>query len=363
MRSTRRPHDPSIDGAQLGLFAGASPPAADGEAARADAMREAWSAIAARLPRGIRLGPSSWSFPGWGDAVWPRDGRWSADRCAREGLSVVARHPLIGTVGLDRSFYAPLSRVVLAAYAEQLPDGFPLVCKVWEGITVERGLAALARGRAPESDAPNAADAPDRAASFLSFDALEATTLAPHREAFAANTGALVLELAAGQRLDVEATAARLGGMLRRAVDRAAGMPIVVEARDKRWFAGSGGVRFGRALAESGAGLCLGWHPSMPTIAEQLAFADRHGLLEGGSARWVARIMLPPGTTYEARKRSLAPFDRIVERDEVMRAAVIDVVGRAVRAGRELLVTINNKAEGSAPLTVFELAERIAKGG
>jgi hypothetical protein len=35
---------------------------------------------------------------------------------------------------------------------------------------------------------------------------------------------------------------------------------------------------------------------------------------------------------------------------------------RAVRAGRNIFVLVNNKAEGSAPLTIRALAEMLAAG-
>jgi len=49
-----------------------------------------------------------------------------------------------------------------------------------------------------------------------------------------------------------------------------------------------------------------------------------------------------------------------VEEDEPTRAAVASLAARAAARGREVFVTINNKAEGSAPLSVLRLAEAIA---
>jgi hypothetical protein len=39
---------------------------------------------------------------------------------------------------------------------------------------------------------------------------------------------------------------------------------------------------------------------------------------------------------------------------------VADLVRRAVRAGKEGLVVVNNKAEGSSPLSLLELARVLA---
>ncbi|HEY6323978.1 MAG TPA: hypothetical protein VJA16_20740, partial [Thermoanaerobaculia bacterium] len=48
-------------------------------------------ALAARLPAGIHLGGSTWSFPGWAGLVYDR--AHPAARLARHGLAAYARHP------------------------------------------------------------------------------------------------------------------------------------------------------------------------------------------------------------------------------------------------------------------------------
>ncbi len=303
-------------------------------------------ALAAKLPRELRMGTSSWSFSGWRGIVWPDEPGWSDARCAREGLRVYARHPLLRTVGIDRSFYEPLTAETLRTYASQLPEGFQVTTKVWEAITVARGTRA--RGRPP----PVAGATYPR---FLSVAAFDEDVVAPHRAAFAPHTGAFVLELPAGESHDPERFAGALGRFLRGAAARAAPFPLTVEIRDRRLLVPS----LGRALASAGVPLCFTYHPTMPSLAEQVAWSERHGLLEPTGAPLVARLMLPPGSSYEERRRACAPFDRLVDARDAMRAHVLDLIGRAVRAGRTLFVVVNNKAEGSAPLTIRALAERL----
>ena len=64
--------------------------------------------LATRLPAAIRLGTSSWSFPGWTGLVFaPRNGKPATEQVlARHGLPAYAAHPLLRTVSLDRTFYA-----------------------------------------------------------------------------------------------------------------------------------------------------------------------------------------------------------------------------------------------------------------
>ena len=60
-------------------------------------------ALAAHLARGwggqIRLGTSSWHFPGWAGLVWAR--AYSEAVVAKHGLAAYAQHPLLGTVSLN----------------------------------------------------------------------------------------------------------------------------------------------------------------------------------------------------------------------------------------------------------------------
>ena len=134
-------------------------------------------AVAGQLPDDIRFGTSSWSFPGWKGLVY--SGAVSSSSIAKGGLREYARHPLLRTVGVDRSYYAPIPIEDLRRYADQLPDGFRCCTKAPAGVT------ALTLGP-PGSGRLN----PD----FLSADRLIAELLEPFSLAFAAHTGPFILE-------------------------------------------------------------------------------------------------------------------------------------------------------------------------
>src|SRR5687768_11840272 len=78
--------------------------------------------IAVSLPHGLFFGTSSWSFPGWAGLVY--SSKRTTTELARDGLREYARHPLLTTVGIDRSYYAPLQIADLESYGDQLPPGF-----------------------------------------------------------------------------------------------------------------------------------------------------------------------------------------------------------------------------------------------
>jgi hypothetical protein len=82
--------------------------------------------LAASLNPRIRLGASNWSYPGWAGTVWD-EGPYSEAVLAKNGLTAYAQHPLLRCVGIDRSFYRPLTEGQYARYAGQVPDDFRFV--------------------------------------------------------------------------------------------------------------------------------------------------------------------------------------------------------------------------------------------
>ena len=71
--------------------------------------------------------------------------------------------------------------------------------------------------------------------------------------------------------------------------------------------------------------------------------------------------MLRPGRGYEEARSRYAPFSRLVDEDPDAREEIARLsVAHALRES-SVFVVANNKAEGSAPLTVFRLAMRIAE--
>ena len=64
----------------------------------------------------------------------------------------------------------------------------------------------------------------------------------------------------------------------------------------------------------------------------------------------------------ESAKVQYAPFDRLQDPDPTTRAHLARVITGACSAGQNAYVTINNKAEGCALLSVEELARLMTKG-
>jgi hypothetical protein len=62
---------------------------------------------------------------------------------------------------------------------------------------------------------------------------------------------------------------------------------------------------------------------------------------------------------YEDAEALYAPFDKMVHPDLDIRTALARVIAGTADAAQNVYVTISNKAEGSAPLSVRALAEQL----
>jgi hypothetical protein len=115
---------------------------------------------------------------------------------------------------------------------------------------------------------------------------------------------------------------------------------------------------FAAGLRDAGAVPCLAVHARMPPVAAQAA---AYGLDDPAcSAPLVVRWNLHAGRGYEEAKADYFPFNRLVEEDLPSRRALAALARQAAAADRDVFITINNKAEGSAPLSVRKLAEAIS---
>jgi len=306
-------------------------------------------ALAASLPSAIRLGTSSWSFPGWTGLVYApaASGRPLSEAVlAREGLAAYAAHPLLRTVSLDRTFYAPLPADAFVRYAAQVPEGFRFVVKApaafTDPVVRQPGSGMAAR------DNPTFLDAAAAAAAFVQ----------PAGAGLGTKAGPLVFQFPPlGRRLlaDVPRVIARIAAFMTMLTRGGAsgGPPLAVEVRDPELCT----AEMAAALRDAAAVPCLAIHARMPPAAAQAAAFG----LDRDDCPWpvVARWNLHAGRAYEEARADYFPFARLVEEDEPTRAAVAALAARAAAGGRGVFVTINNKAEGAAPLSVLRLAEAI----
>lgn len=324
---------------QLSLFSSAEPDERD-SADRARVLpapvAEPLAQTARALPAGIFLGTSSWSFPTWRGLVYA-DG-YEPAALARDGLEAYAQHPLLRSVGIDRTFYAPIPAAEFAHYARQVPTSFRFLVKA-PVQCVSPWLRA--EGGHRSADNPHYLDAGFAAERFV----LAAM------EGLGDKAGPLVFQfppLGRGIVSQPAAFAQRLSAFLARLPQ---GPLYAVELRDAALLTDE----YLAALRDNGARHCMGLHPRQPGVREQARLLDK---LAPGPL--VVRWDLHPSYGYEEAREHYYPFARLVDEDLPTRVALARLCLQTLSGGHAAFVIANNKAEGSAPLTVFKLAALIA---
>jgi len=324
--------DPAGKG-QLDLFGG--PPTGRGRGVGPAAVPGALDRIAGELPVGVHLGTSSWSFPGWEGLVYDRAA--TKNVLARTGLGAYARHPLLRTVGIDRTYYAPIPASAFADYAADVPEDFRFLVK-----------------GSSETTSPYRRDAAGRRAGrnelFLDPGYATDEVVRPFVEGLGDKAGPLVFQfppVGADHTKDPPRFAERLASFL---ASLPRGPVYAVELRDRELFCSD----YVAALDSGGATHCFNVHPRMPSVGVQRELAAP--LADGPL---IARWMLHSGLVYEEARQRYEPFSRLVDEDPDARDALAELaIDHSIRR-KMVIIVANNKAEGSAPLTVFKLAESI----
>lgn len=308
---------------------------------------EPWLELASELEaafgKRLHLGTSSWYFPGWSGLVW--DAReYNEAELSRHGLAAYARHPLLRTVSLDRTFYRAIDAATYAKLARQTPDDFRFVVKAPSEIT-DAVLRATETG-APLQDNPFFLD-PRRALT---------TAVLPAADGLGDKLGALVFQispLSAVWLRNSNALLDRLSALWRTVLPAMPAAAITaIELRDARMLT----PRLIAHLAQHGVRYCVGLHDRMPPMARQAQAANA-----SAPGDFICRWNLHQGLRYNQAKAQWAPFSRLQAPDVETREALARAVVTALAGGHRAFVTINNKAEGSAPLSVIELAKAILR--
>ena len=289
--------------------------------------------LAAALPSTLRLGTSSWSFPGWSGLLYEPARPCSEAALARDGLRQYVKSPLLRTTGLDRAFYRPLTVEQGRALAEQAGEGFRFLVKAYRGLT-HRGTEG---------------------ARFLDSQFAVDAVIEPLREGLGSALGTLLVQF---PEMGIKASECNdfLRQLDRFLSDLPDAVPISVEVRDRVLL----GDSIAGVLAAHGVAFGHAIHPSRPPLAEQL---DRLGsALESVTAPAVLRWLLRAEHSYQGAQALYEPFDRMLEPDVRSREEAAAYCRLESLRGRDLFVIANNKAEGSAPLTLLELAKAIVAG-
>lgn len=281
------------------------------------------------------FGTSSWTYPGWKGLVYSRD--YPATGAVAKQLAEYVRWPLFRTVGIDSFFYRPASAATLTSYAEVLPPGFRCVSKVWDRITAHSF-------NSPRDKMHSGG----RNSDWLNPQLFIDEVLTPMQEHFAGHIGPLVFEFQAITTREGRSPAQFFDALDHFFGALPKGVPYGVEIRNPEYLS----PPYFAVLREHGVAHVFNSWTRMPAIGEQLL------LHESITTDFViARALLRPGRTYAQAVDAFAPYDHIQEENPALRNDLVALARTAINLRIPAYVIVNNRAEGSSPLTIKSVAE------
>jgi uncharacterized protein YecE (DUF72 family) len=302
--------------------------------------RDVVERVAAAVPPLVRFGASSWNYPGWRGLVYHETykGRGASTRMLEE----YARFPLFRTVGIDASFYAAPTPELLHGWAERLPPGFPGVSKVWQQLTVHTWTSAQNPAKAGKEN-------PD----FLNADLFLESVAAPCIAHFADHLGPLIFEFQQIPRSTGVGPQQFADGLDRFFARLPRELRYAVEVRNEEFLTPA----YFAVLREHDVGHVFNSWSRMPSIGAQLALP---GSLTAPFI--VARALLRPGRSYDEAVDAFSPYDRILDADCGVRADLVRLAELALATNVPAYILVNNRLEGSAPLTILAVAQMLHAG-
>jgi uncharacterized protein YecE (DUF72 family) len=248
-------------------------------------------------------------------------------------------------VGIDRTFYAPISESEFRSYAKQVESvnlDFRFLVKA----------PMLFTGPRLRSDEGAWSDN----AMFLNASEAIAQFVLPATQGLGVHCGPLVFQFPPlGPRI-VRAPAKFADSLAEflLALPKLAGDAVyAVEIRDPELLTDD----YLAALCAANATHCIAIHARMPSAAAQARWWRESGHTRPLVIRW----SLHSGMKYEEAKERYRPFNALVDEDPEGRAQVADLILESDRIGVASYVIVNNKAEGSSPLSIAKLSENIAE--
>lgn len=290
------------------------------------------------LPSLIRFGTSTWAYTGWQGLVYTK--RYPQGRFAQESLGEYARYKYRGerlfrTVGLDQTFYRPPLPGQLARYAEQLPPGFEMCSKVWEELTVPRFVSHPRYGVKAGRSNPR----------FLDTDLFISEVLPPYLSEFKEHTGPFIFEF---QRSGIEP--AEFLSKLDRFLDQVPkNFSYGVEVRNP-WLLNESYFSLLAAHRVAHVYNHWTWMPSLRVQHQRMGYQFTAPFV-------LVRLLTPLGVRYEEAVQRAKPYHRLVQVLPEMRVDTLRLIRQAVQEQRRAYILVNNRAEGSAPLTIQALVD------
>ena len=290
---------------------------------------------------GIYVGTSSWKYEGWLGLIYSpekylryfKEGPPKILKGRFEKTCLAEYAETFKTVCLDGAYYQFPTPQMLDGYFSHVPTDFRLSLKVTDLITVLRW---------PNHDRYGS-KAGQRNPDFLNSDLFVSSflgPLAPYRE----RVGTLIFEFSEFGKGDWERGrefVAYLDSFLDKLPE---GWDYSVEIRNESFLH----PRYFEALKIHNVAHAYNSWSRMPPVSEQMR------MIGSETADFVtARFLLKPGRIYDQAVKVFSPYKEIKEAYPEARAALAQLLGRSCFSrSRKRYIYVNNRLEGSAPLTI-----------
>jgi uncharacterized protein YecE (DUF72 family) len=293
--------------------------------------------------QGVRVGTSSWKYPGWcatlyDSARYEWRGKFARSRFERNCLAEYAE--VFKTVCVDAAYYSFPTQQFLEQLASQVPSDFLFGFKVTDEITVKTFPNLDRFGARAGKANPH----------FLNADLFGSSFLEPCN-GIRRHVGVLIFEFTRFQPHDyahgrdfIADLDVFLAGLPR-------GWPYAVELRNPHWLQPD----YFSCLAKHEVTHVFNSWQAMPPVSEQMSLAGSRT-----NPRLVtARFLLKPGRRYEDAVKLFQPYDRMREVNEEARQAGRSLIREGAKAGpdRKTFIYVNNRLEGNALETIAALTE------
>jgi uncharacterized protein YecE (DUF72 family) len=290
--------------------------------------------------RNVWIGTSSWKYEGWLGQIYTPDrytirGRFSKKRFEQECLAEYAEtFPIVCG---DFAFYQFPTPEFWKRLFGTSPQQLRFSFKVPEEVTTPAFPSHPRYGARGGTSNP----------TFLSRSLFEEMFLAPLAP-YANRTPLLILEFG-----EVCGTLFSAAEFTERLASFFEGLPpqfrYAVEIRSPEFLEYR---KYFEMLTKYGVAHVLNAWTRMPTLSVQM---QHDGIFTSDFT--VVRALLTHGRAYADAVRKLSPYREIKQRNPDVRAAIRDILIRAVRRGETAYIFVNNRLEGNAPTTIHEILE------
>jgi len=298
--------------------------------------------IAQLAQHGIFIGTSSWKYSGWcgliyNDQRYLTHKKFSEAKFERECLVEYAE--TFSTVCVDAGYYKFPTEKYIGELCAQVPEGFKFGFKVTDDITLKQFPTLPRFGARAGMANPN----------FLNPEMFRRLFLGP-LEGYRSKIGPFIFEFSTFHQQDFEHGRDFVGALDQFLGALPRGWDYGVEIRNKAWLV----PEYFAMLRSHGVAHTFNNWTRMPSIAEQIE-------IEGSqtAAFSAARFLLKPGRTYEAAVKAFDPYKEIQERVDNARGAAAKLLESSFELRRLVYIYINNRLEGSAPLTIAAILQLV----